>query len=84
MKYPTIARDFVDAASACQLPLKLNMALKLPSGIAPDKSDFWLKYADIWVQAIKEWCSLRLTVYTGIMCQENNITDHNQGGGQNV
>ena len=48
MKYPTIARDFVAAASTCQEPVKLNMALKLPSGIRPDISDFLLKYSAIW------------------------------------
>lgn len=39
MKWPTIARDFVAAASTCQLPVKLNMPLKLPSGICPDIPD---------------------------------------------
>lgn len=48
MKYPTIARDFVAAASTCQEPVKLNMALKLPSGMHPDTPDFSLKYSAIW------------------------------------
>lgn len=48
MKFPTMARDFVAAASACQQPVKLNMALKLPSGMFPDIPDFSLKYPAIW------------------------------------
>lgn len=48
IKYPTIASDFVAAASTCQEPLKLNMASKLPSGMLPDIPDFWLKYSAIW------------------------------------
>jgi hypothetical protein len=48
MKYPTIARDFVAAASTCQEPVKLNMALKLPNGMHSDTPDFLLKYSAIW------------------------------------
>lgn len=40
--------DFVDAASTCQEPVKLNMALKLPSGVDPDIPDWLLKYSAIW------------------------------------
>lgn len=48
MKYPTMESDFVDAASTCQEPVKLNMALKLPSGVDPDIPDWSLKYSAIW------------------------------------
>lgn len=48
MTEPIIARDFVVAASSWQEPVKLNMALKLPSGTSPDISDFSLKYIAIW------------------------------------
>lgn len=48
MNFPTIASDFVAAASTCQEPVKLNMALKLPSGMCPDIPDFSLKYPAIW------------------------------------
>lgn len=53
MMYPTIARDFVAAASICQEPVKLNIALKLPSGMLPDTPDFLLKYSAIWNFSIK-------------------------------
>ena len=48
MQYPSMARDFVAPSSTCQEPVKLNMELKLPSGILPDMPDFSLKYSAIW------------------------------------
>ena len=44
MKYPIKARDLVAAASTIQEPVKLNMELKLPSGICPLMPDLSLKY----------------------------------------
>lgn len=54
--YPVIARDFVAAASSCQDPVKLNMALKLPSGTDPEIFALSLKYFAIC--KLKAECTL--------------------------
>lgn len=48
MKVPTMARDLVAAASTTHEPVKLNMELKLPSGICPVMPDLSLKCFAIW------------------------------------
>lgn len=45
---PSNARLLVAAASFCQHPLKLNVALNNPDGILPDKDISWLNCSDIW------------------------------------